>query len=331
MEERFAISGYAPPTSLRGLLREFDQGSRWLTVSGFAMLTQILVSVAGLIVDPSIVTGAPAWMKPLKFGISTTLFSFTMAFIIGRLVKTRRFASILGGVMAVVFVVEIVLIDIQAARHTASHFNTSTPFDNGIYGIMGIGIFIFMLSTALIFLLVCLERFPDRSLGYAIRLSIGLSLAGMATGSLMAIPTPQQLADSNAGRGMPRTGSHTVGGRDGGPGLPVAGWSADHGDLRIAHFVGLHAMQGLLLGWWLTTRRRNWTQTRQIRLIWTIGAASAGVFATVLWQALRGLPILRPDREIAASWCLSLLVAAALLIWTCLPAHAETPSFKGAR
>ncbi len=71
----------------------------------------------------------------------------------------------------------------------------------------------------------------------------------------MAVPNSQQLAEAHATGRLPIAGAHTVGAPDGGRGLPVTGWSADHGDLRIAHFLGMHGLQVLpLLAWWIARR-----------------------------------------------------------------------------
>ena len=81
-----------------------------------------------------------------------------------------------------------------------------------------------------------------------------------------------------------------MGAPDGGPGLPGTGWSREHGDLRVPHFLGLHAMQVLpLLA--LALGRRRWPETTRVRLTLTAAASYALLFALLLWQALRGQPL----------------------------------------
>ena len=86
---------------------------------------------------------------------------------------------------------------------------------------------------------------------------------------------------------MTIAGAHTVGAADGGPGLPGTGWSTEHGDLRVAHFLGLHALQALPLVALVLPRRRFADATR-VRLILTAGGSYVALFGILLWQALRG-------------------------------------------
>jgi hypothetical protein len=319
--------------SIGAAFRFLYRGSSWLTWTGVLMLADIVVCVAGLIADPATITGAPAWMKPLKFAVSTALFSFSVAFMIGQLGPTRRFAAIVGRFMAVALTIEIVLIDMQAARHTTSHFNRTTPFDTAVFGMMGIGIAVVLLSTALLLGAALRERFSDAALGWSIRLSLLLALLGMGVGALMTLPTPEQLAAQQATGGtMPHIGAHTVGAPDGGPGLPVAGWSADHGDLRIAHFIGLHAMQVLLLAWWLALRRWKWSDAGQLRLAFAAALSIGTVFGVVLWQTLRGLPLLRPDVPVGvvyAGWAVLTLVLGTWAASAAKPNDTALMKFEG--
>ena len=137
------------------------------------------------------------------------------------------------------------------------------------------------------------ERFADPALGWALRLGMALTIVGASTGGLMVRPTEAQLADARAGRGMPIAGAHTVGAPDGGAGLPGTGWSVEHGDLRVPHFVGLHAVQAL--GLFALLVGTGWSATRRVRLVLAAASSYTALFALLLWQALRAQSIMQPD------------------------------------
>lgn len=115
----------------------------------------------------------------------------------------------------------------------------------------------------------------------------------------MTAPTADQAQALAAGQ-TTATGAHSVGVRDGGPGLPVTGWSTTGGDLRAAHFVGMHALQGvplfaLVLG--ILSARLTRLRDERVRmgLVAVTAAAWLGFALLLLWQALRGQPLLSPD------------------------------------
>jgi hypothetical protein len=99
------------------------------------------------------------------------------------------------------------------------------------------------------------------------------------------------------------SGAHTVGLPDGGPGLPLVGWSTVGGDLRIGHFVGLHALQALpLLAIALHLLRHRLDEATRVRLLLLAAAAYAALTVSLTWQALRGQSLVHPDALTLAAW-----------------------------
>ena len=120
----------------------------------------------------------------------------------------------------------------------------------------------------------------------------------------MTVPNSRQLAEAHATGRLPIAGAHTVGAPDGGRGLPVTGWSADHGDLRIAHFLGMHGLQVLpLLAWWIARRRARLDERTQRNLVFAAAASYLALFGLILWQAFRGQSIAQPDAFVAGKLC----------------------------
>jgi hypothetical protein len=296
------------------LLLRLWRASPPLTAVGLLMLVVAAASLIGLLVDPRTITGAPAWLKPFKFAISTAIYGLTLAWIFEWLADWPRVRRIVGWTTAIVFVLEVAIIDVQAFRGTTSHFNISTPLDATLFAVMGIGILVQTLASVAVVVALWRTRFTDRTLGWALRLGMTLTLAGALTGPLMTRPTAAQLATARAGGGIPTVGAHTVGAVDGGPGVPITGWSREHGDVRVAHFIGLHAIQALAL-LAVAVRRLRRPEPVRVRVMLAAAAGYASLFLLLLWQALRGQSVVAPDAATLASIAIWAAVVFLVLGW----------------
>ena len=243
---------------------------------------------------------APAWFKPFKFAVSTAIYSLTVAWIFGWLSGWPRVRRVVGWTTAIVFVLEVAIIALQAWRGTTSHFNVSTLLDGALFAVMGTAIVLQTLISVALAVALWRQRFADPALGWALRLGMTLTIAGALTGPLMTRPTAAQLASARAGVPMTTVGAHTVGGEDGGIGIPVTGWSREHGDLRVPHFVGLHAIQALAL---VAIGLRRWRRPDAVRVraLIAVAASYASLFLLLLWQGLWGQSIVALDAP-ALAW-----------------------------
>jgi hypothetical protein len=192
---------------------------------GHLALLALMVLIAQF--DHRQLMGINLWIKPIKFAISIAIYCLTWPLLLQYFPFERlkkRFANFT--VFAMVF--EMIAIGTQAARGELSHYNTSGTYNALVFSSMGIVI----VSQTLFALYIGIRFFKVKAVDispallWAIRLGIIMAAVFALEGGLMAT----RLA-------------HTVGAPDGGPGLPLFNWSRIAGDLRIAHFMGLHALQ----------------------------------------------------------------------------------------
>jgi hypothetical protein len=191
----------------------------------------------------------------------------------------------------------MVLIVMQVLRNTTSHFNQATPFDATVFTVMGAVITGIWLLTAIVALLLARRRFAESPIVWGVRLGLIVGLLGMAVAFLMTQPTPVQGVMIAATGSSSIAGAHAVGVADGGPGLPIVGWSTEGGDLRVAHFVGLHGLQILsILGLVLTRFGPARLPLRdRSRLVGVAAAFWIALTLLLTWQALRGQSLVAPD------------------------------------
>ncbi|WP_280443576.1 hypothetical protein [Nocardia brasiliensis] len=268
---------------------------RPLLLLAAAMAVLTVFAIGGMIVDDRVLTGLPIWTKAVKFALSTLIYAVTWAWLIDQLTAWRRAAWWAGTVAAIGLGIELVIIVIQIVRGTTSHFNFTTPLNGALWSAMGSTIIVVWLATVLAAAALFRSPAHDRARDFAIRSGAVLSVIGAALGMLMTQPTRAQLDSGGSIRG-----AHTVGLADGGPGLPILGWSTVGGDLRIPHFLGMHALQVIplvLIAVELAARRlpalREVPARRGVMVV--VGVAYAALLAVLTWQALRGQSVVHPD------------------------------------
>jgi hypothetical protein len=269
------------------------------------MVVCTLVCVAGVILDPRQILGAPAWLKPLKFSLSILVYATTWAWLLAHLPRWQRIAHLVGTVIAVALIIEQVLIIWAAASGTTSHFNVSDPLHIAVWAVMAIAITTLYVCTFVTSIAVFFLRLPTASLTYSVRAGVVLALVGIGVAFLMTVPSADQMTSPTG-----VIGAHTVGAIDGGPGLPILGWSTTAGDYRVAHFVGMHALQFLpLLAIALRAIGHRVSVLRpdivQLRLV--IAASVAYLAAVVLFtlQAAAGQAVTQPAGPFAfAGWAI---------------------------
>ncbi len=301
-----------------------------LTILLLVCLTTMTLSFLGLFIDPRLteILNTPTWTKTFKFSISFAVYAASLLWVLPFLEpRLQRNAGIAVSIVSNAGLIEVILIAIQGFRAVPMHFNETTPFNTLLWQIMTVSIGVLLFSYIAFMVIAWRGIKTNPVLAWGIRLGLAVTLIGLLQGGVMTGPNSMQIQAMDAGQTLSMVGAHTVGNSsltpDNGPGLPLLGWNTTTGDLRIGHFIGLHALQLLpFLAIWLSRRRELWLTDRYRNNLLSIAAFGyLGMIVLVTWQAFRGQSIVAPD-SLTISVFLGLLGSVALLSFGVL-AHAR--------
>lgn len=249
------------------------------------MLALLLPASISWLIDSRLVHGTNAWVKPMKFMAATAVLALTVAWFAQWLsADTRRGRSYRALVATLIIAggLEVAYITIMAGLGQASHFNTSSTLTRGLYSAMGVGALV--LTATQPWLAVLLWK--DHCRGVAAPMTPAFRhavMGGLALSFVLGASVGMALGSRQPPAGM---------------GLPLLGWHLGGGDLRPAHFIGLHAAQVLPLaaafwagGPWLEAqasrvragagRHGSVVAVGILSVIWT------GLFVLAFWQGLQ--------------------------------------------
>jgi hypothetical protein len=249
-------------------LYHLKQRNETLFYYGFICLILSLVFLLLTKVTTTQVYNVNAWYKPFKFAFSTFLFAWAMAWYCYYLSNFN--IKLFNWSVIILLGFEIFYIAFQANKGQLSHYNISTPVYSALYSMMALAASAVTIYTAYVGLLFFTNSFPELPNYYlwAIRFGIILfvifSFEGFAMGSRL---------------------NHSVGALNDNSSWFIIGWSKTVGDLRVAHFIGMHALQVLpVLSFYVF---KNTKLTLALSMLY-------GLLALLtLIQALQGKPLFK--------------------------------------
>lgn len=226
----------------RNFLTELSVRNRVLFLFGWLNALAALICLVCIFTTHISVLGINAFYKPMKFFLSIWIFCWSMGWYMS-LLDAKKKVYRYSVAIILIFCFEMAVIVWQAANGRMSHFNNSTVFYGILFNLMGVAITILVGWTISITLLFFRQKLFNVEQPYLWGIRLGLILF---------------IFFSLEGFAMVAVLRHTIGAADGEPGIPVMNWSRLHGDLRVAHFFGMHGLQILPLAgyYFLKTKKQ---------------------------------------------------------------------------
>ena len=243
------------------------------------LLAAMIPAAMALLIDDRTLRDVNVWVKPLKFMASGALIALTTSWLGRHLparVRAGRSYTALVWTLIGTTTFEVGYITLQAALGQGSHYNVADTFHVVMFSLMGVAAVLLTATQPWLAWLIwrhgSIGGLP-RAYVHAVQLGLVLTFVlGASAGAMLGNLQPA-----------------------GGPGLPVLGWSRVGGDLRVAHFLGIHAEQilplaGLMLSSW--AGRIAGRSAFALGGVWLLAMALVAVWLLTVTQALQGRPFL---------------------------------------
>jgi hypothetical protein len=241
-----------------------------LAIAPLAVIADAYARMPGhMAIDP--------WVKPMKFAASLAVLAWTVAPLLQSMHLTDRWRrrarlAVTGGALA-----ELAFVSAQAARATF-HDGPATKVDRAI--LQGASTAILVVCAVLI--AIAALSFDDRRVAIADRVMVGAVRAGLVV----------FIGGSAIGGYILERGAHTVGASNPAATMPMTNWNMSGGDLRIAHFMAIHAIQVLpALAWLLHQVRPSLTIARRSAIVRVATVALTVAIVGTFAQAMLGRPL----------------------------------------
>lgn len=236
-------------SGLRSYWVDAAPGERLGYSVGGLLMASGLFHLGVFLVDGGAWQGPLSWRKPVTFGLSFGLKLVTITWLTTFLRLSGRWRCWLLTVFAIVNIVEVGLVTMQAWRGVPSHFNDTTSFDSAVFVAMGVSVAVIAAVVVAATALAFLAPATTPSMSWAIRAGLAALLVSQAVGGLMIAEGFEEV------RAGDQAGAYSAGAM-----------------LKPAHAATLHAVQVLpILAWSLSFVA--WTERARLRLV---GAGVAG-------------------------------------------------------
>ncbi len=191
--------------------------------------------------DHFLVAGINVWLKPFKYYFSVSILACTFGWILYFL-HSKLTVKIISWVMVISLFFENAIILLQAYRKVPSHFNEDTQFDSLMYHSMIFFMVLFVFAVSV----VTIQFYNQKKVSISQHYCWGIRL-GMLSFLIFSL----------IGGWMLHLGSHSMPLGNDTSGIPFLGWSRKYGDFRVAHFLGVHALQIIPLVSYYALEKKN--------------------------------------------------------------------------